>query len=40
MQNMKNEYRGAEAIKFAVKKVKSNPDTWETEYVCEKTRDN
>lgn len=41
MENTKkNEYRGAEAISFAeqkLKKVKSDPDTWETEYICEET---
>lgn len=38
MKNIEKEYRGAEAIAFAeknLKKIKSNPDTWETEYICE-----
>lgn len=42
MDDLKNEYIGAEAIDFAekhLKKIKSNPDTWETEYICEETGD-
>ena len=42
MEKIQNEYWGAEAINFAeekLKKIKSNPDTWETEYVCEETGD-
>lgn len=42
IKNIKIEYKGAEAIDFAekyLKKVKSNPDTWESEYICEETGD-
>lgn len=36
----KDEYNGAEAINYAknkLHKTKTNPDTWETEYVCKET---
>jgi hypothetical protein len=36
----KKELYGVEAVEFAhqhLKKIKSSPDTWETEYICEKT---
>lgn len=40
MNNFKDKYRGEEAIDFAaknLKKLESNPETWETEYICEET---
>ncbi len=40
MNGFNNEYKGAEAIEFAEKylrKIRSNIDTWETEYICEET---
>jgi hypothetical protein len=36
----KEELNGAKAVEFArkhLKEIKSNPDTWETEYICEDT---
>lgn len=42
MENIIPEYIGVEALDFAEKeltKIKSNPDTWEIEYICDKTGD-
>ena len=42
MSCLNSEYTGAEAMDFAekkLKKVKSNPDSWETEYICNETGD-